>query len=172
MIELALLAMFSRGMTWGLGPVIAERTVAADIGALRDLLSDPATQKELIAGATGLHPGVRVTVVTPRVLKSELRLRGTTVAWVTWILTGARGTTNVDLALQLESRGIAARLVGLLGGRWIARRLEAALATLATASARTAEAMLVLPGEAAARPPARRRKKTPGHDAKHAALHR
>jgi hypothetical protein len=75
-----------------------------------------------------------------RLLTADVRVGRTTVAWVTWILTPGGGTTEVDLAIQPESRSLVTRLVLLLGGRrWIARRLDTALATLATTSARVAE---------------------------------
>jgi hypothetical protein len=89
-----------------------------------------------------------------RLLTAEIRLGRRTVAWTTWILTPGRGTTEVDLAIQLESRRVVTRLVMLLGGRrGIARRLEMALATLATAWARVAENV--------AAPPAARVEPTP-----------
>jgi hypothetical protein len=63
-----------------------------------------------------------------------------------WILTPGRGTTEVDLAIQPESRSLVTRLVLLLGGRrWIARRLDTALAGLATTSACVAEDVLAAP---------------------------
>jgi hypothetical protein len=75
-----------------------------------------------------------------QLLTCEVRRGGKTVAWATWILTPDPGTTEVDLAIQPESRSLATRLVLLLGGRrWIARRIDTALATLATAAARTVE---------------------------------
>jgi hypothetical protein len=161
MIELALLAIFSRLMTWGFGPIIATRTVAADCDTVRAVLSDPANQARLATSradadaltceaercevpfrlplGTTLLMSLQVKTPTPRVLKTELQLRGRTVAWATWLLTAARGRTEVDLALQLESRNLCARLVVLPGGRWIARRLDTALAALAAASAHAAE---------------------------------
>jgi polyketide cyclase/dehydrase/lipid transport protein len=161
MIELALLGIFSRLMTWGLGPIIATRTVAAGCDVVRAVLSDPANQARLATGradtdaltreaercevpfrlplGTTVLVSLQVNAPTPRVLKTELRLRGRTIAWATWILTAGRGRTDVDLAFQLESRNLYARLVVLLGGRWIARRLDTALAALATASAHAAE---------------------------------
>lgn len=161
MIELALLAIFSRLMTWGLGPIIATRTVAADCDAVHAVLSNPANQARLGTGraaaddptpdaqrydvplrspwGTVLPVSLQVSAPTRRVLKTEVRLRGATVAWATWILGAGRATTEVDLAFQLESRSLFARLVLLLGGRWIARRLDTALAALATTSARAAE---------------------------------
>ncbi|MEA2154997.1 MAG: hypothetical protein QOE11_1137 [Solirubrobacteraceae bacterium] len=173
MTELALLAIFSRLMTWGLGPVIATRTVAADSDAVHDLLSDPANQRRLLNAAARLRAAVRVRVVTPRVLKTELTLCGRTVAWATWIVSAGRGTTEVDLLVQLQSRGLLARTAMVLGGeRWIARRLEAVLGRLATLSAHAAENVIELPSAASVLPRAGRRKNAPAPDAKHAALHR
>ncbi len=112
MIELTLLALLNRLTNWGLAPVIATRTVAADAATLRGLL----------AGAGG-----------------EQRLAGQRV-WLTWMLTPGRGTTEVDLAAQFESRGLATRLLLVLGGRRrITARLDVALAALATTCARAAE---------------------------------
>ncbi len=112
MIELTLLALINRLTNWGLAPVIVSRTVAADAATLRGVLPD--------AGG-------------------EQRLAGQRV-WVTWLLTPGRGTTEVDLAVQFESRGLATRLLLALGGRrWIAARLNVALAALATTCARAAE---------------------------------
>jgi hypothetical protein len=168
MIELALLALLTRLTTWGLGPVIAERTVAADGDVLRDLLADPVNQRRLIGGVADM----RVSAPTPRVVRIELRLAGRTVAWLTWILTAGRGTTDVTLALQLESRGAASRLAVLLGGRRIVRRLDATLASLATTLARAAEGIVVLPAAPVMRAPARRGRRAPARGADHAALHR
>jgi hypothetical protein len=167
MIELALLAMFSRLMTWGLGPVIATRTVAADCDVVRAMLSNPANQARLGTGravadvpmpeaeryvvplrvpfGAMLPVSLQVTAPTRRVLQTEVQLRGATVARATWILSAGRATTEVDLAFQLESSNLTARLVMLLGGRWIARRLDTALAALATTSARAAEDVRPLP---------------------------
>ncbi len=80
------------------------------------------------------------------VLTTELKLGRRTVAWATWILIADPGTTEVDLVIQLQSRGLASRLAMLLGARrWIARRLDRALATLATISARVAEDFVAAP---------------------------
>jgi hypothetical protein len=169
MIELAFLAMLNRLMNWGLTPIIVTRIVAADGHALRAFLASPANQWRLAtsfcdvvavqpAGKCGdarlrlpfgarMNAGIHVKASqSARVLSAELSLGRRTVAWATWILTPDRGTTEIDLAVQFESRGLATRLVLLLGGRrWIARRLDMVLATLATASARVAESFVSLP---------------------------
>ena len=163
MIELAFLVIWNRLMNWGLAPIIATRTVAADGDVLRAFLCNPADQWRLassVVDVVALRPagdrcdavlrfplGARVRASlyvkvsrTARVLTTEVKLRRRTVAWATWVLTPDRGTTEVDLAVQFESRSLATRLGLLLGGRrWIARRLDAMLATLATTSARVAE---------------------------------
>lgn len=163
MIELVFLALMNRLMNWGLGPVIATRTVAADASVLHRLLSDPANQLRLASGLVDvaalrsdgescearlcMRPahGTRVSMVvrpssSGRLLTSELRIGRRTAAWLTWILTADRGTTEVDLAVQFEWRRISTRLFLLLGGRrWIARRLDKTLARLATACAYVAE---------------------------------
>ena len=168
MIELVFLAMWNRLMNWGLAPIIATRTVAADGDVLRRLLSDPANQWRLassFADADALQPagerceaqlrlplGARARAAvqvrasrSARVVTSELQLGSRTVAWATWILVPDPGTTDVDLALQLESRSVVARLALLLGGRrWIAKRLDIALATLAQTAARVAEDFVAL----------------------------
>ena len=49
----------------------------------------------------------------------------------TWILSPDRGTTDVDLAAQIESCGIIHRVALLLGAkRWLQWRLESTLATV------------------------------------------
>ena len=165
MIELAFLAAWNRLMNWGLTPIIATRTVAADGDVLRAFLSTAANQWRLVRGcaaleAAGKHchgglplplgarlrAGLSVKPRTARVLEVEVKLGRRTIAWATWIVTPGRGTTDVDLAVQLESRGLAARLALLLGGRrWIGRRLELALATLATTAAHVAEELVAAP---------------------------
>jgi hypothetical protein len=163
MIELAFVILLNRLVNWGLGPIIATRTVPADGDALHALLRDPANQLRLAAGFVDVraleHAGDRCDArlrlplgmrshaslhVKPsrkgRLVTCEVRVGRRTVAWVTWILTPDRGTTEVDLAIQPESRSLATRLALVLGGRrWIARRLDMALSTLATTSVRVAE---------------------------------
>jgi hypothetical protein len=166
MIELAFLVILNRLVNWGLAPIIVTRMVAADGDVLRGFLLKPANQWRLVASfadvvalepagdrcdaqlrlplGMGLHASVHVKPSRKgRLLTAELRFGRGTVAWATWILTPGRGTTEVDLAVQLESRSLATRLVLLLGGRrWIARRLAMALAAL---RARTAAHMLAAP---------------------------
>lgn len=148
MTEFALLAIFGRMLRWGRGPIVATRRVAADAEVLGCLLSDPDNQWQLLAGGR-LGRRARIEIKpsrTTRLMTAELRFGPRTVAWITWILVPGRGTTGVDLAVALESRRLFARLALLLGGRrWIARRLESALATLATMSARVAEHGVALP---------------------------
>jgi hypothetical protein len=169
MIELAFTILLNRLVSWGLGPIIATRTIAADRGALHALLCDPANQWRLassFARVVTLQPagdpcearlrlpfGLRLLAsmhVKPsrrgRLVTCEIRVGRRTVAWATWILSPDRGTTEVDLAIQLESRSLVTRLVLLLGGRrWIARRLDTALATLALTSVRVAEDVVTMP---------------------------
>jgi hypothetical protein len=169
MIELAFVIFLNRFVNWGLAPIIVTRTVAADGNVLYAFLLDPVSQWRLAASfadVVGVQPagdrcdaqlrlpfGMRLDAsvqVKPsrraRLLTAEVRLGHRTVAWATWILTADRGTTEVDLAIQPESRSLVTRLVLLLGGRrWITRRLEMALATLATTCARVAEDVVAHP---------------------------
>ncbi len=63
----------------------------------------------------------------------------------TWILTPGRGTTEVDLAAQLETRGPVVRLMALLGGRRALRhRVESMLAQIACTTAEAAEQVVEL----------------------------
>ena len=107
---------------------------------LHGLLSDPATQQRMLPAG---RPRASLTIKpsrSRRVITTELRIGNRTLAWLTWILTPARGTTWVDLALQPEQRGLVTRLALVLGGRCrIARTLERALATLATTAAHLVE---------------------------------
>jgi hypothetical protein len=169
MIELAFVILLNRLVNWGLAPIIATRPVATDADPLYGLLSNPANQWRLAASfadVVALAPvgdrcdarlhfplGMRVHASahvkpsrTGRLVTTEVRFGRRTVAWVTWILTSDRGTTEVDLAVQLDSRSLVTRLVLLLGGRrWIARRLDMALATLATTAACVAEQAVAPP---------------------------
>jgi hypothetical protein len=178
MIELAFVILLNRVVNWGLAPIIVTRTVPADADALHDLLAEPANQWRLataVADVEGLrsagdrcdaHVRIPLRIRRPasmlvhpsrthRLLTTEVRLGRSTIAWATWILTPGRGTTEVDLAVQPESRSLLTRLALLLGGRrWLARRLQIALATLATASAHVAEDIVATPaGRVMATPP-------------------
>lgn len=163
MIELALLVLAQRLINWGYPPIFARRTVAADACVLNGFLANPENQWCLagsFADIVALTPvatrceaelrlacGVRCHAsahVQPRrsarVLATELRLGRRIQIRLTWILTPARGTTEVDLAAQMQSRNLATRICLLLGGRrWIAARLSSTLALLATIAAYVAE---------------------------------
>ncbi|MEA2195247.1 MAG: hypothetical protein QOG42_1681 [Solirubrobacteraceae bacterium] len=161
MIELALLALLHRLMSWGLAPLIATRTVAADAAALHRFLSDPANQLRLAARAPR-HAAVRVRPsASGRVLSVEILRGARTVLWATWILTAGRGSTEVDVAVQFETRGPATRLALALGGRrWLARRLDDALARLAQICARAAEDVAAAPAAAQCAGRTRRTRRT------------
>jgi hypothetical protein len=134
MVELTVLALLNRLMNWGCAPVIVTRIVAADAPTLRAIVADPAGQWRLIAGVSSLlRPQAHVaTTSSERVVPVRVQLGHRDVLWITWILSPGRGTTEVDLAAQIESRGVFARLALALGGRrWLAYRLEATLGTLA-----------------------------------------
>ena len=135
MVELAVLALLNRLMNWGRAPVIATRVIAADAPVLLALVSDPNGQWRLVAGVSPLlRPRANVaTSASSRLVPVRVQLRGRDVLWITWILTPRRGTTEVDLAAQIESHGLFARLLLTLGGRrWLQHRLEVTLDTLAT----------------------------------------
>jgi hypothetical protein len=196
MIELAFVILLNRLVNWGLAPIIVTRTIAADADALHGLLANPANQWRLataFADIAGLEPagercdarlrlplGVRRHAsmhVKPsrrhRLLTTELRLSHRTVAWITWILTSDPGTTEVDLAIQPESRSLVTRLALLLGGRrWITRRLELALATLATTAARVAEDVVATPAGIAVPTPPAAGEQDSSLQACHAPIHR
>jgi hypothetical protein len=175
MIELTLTIALHRLVSWGLGPIVATRTIAADGGALRALLRDPANQWRLarVLNLTSagdrcdarlrLPFGLRIPAsmqVKPsrrgRLVTCEIRVGRRTVAWATWILSPDRGTTEVDVVVQPESRSLVTRLVLLLGGRrWIARRLDSMLATLAMMSVRVAEDVVAMPDALPAPDPCR-----------------
>jgi hypothetical protein len=149
MIELVFLGLLTRLMNWGLAPLIATRTVAADAGTLQHFLSEPANQLRLLRKV----PRDLEVHVQPRakgrVISVELVRRRRTALWATWILSPGRGTTEVDLAVQFETRGLATRLALVLGGRrWLARRLDDALARLGRICARAAEDVVPAPAPA------------------------
>ena len=142
MVELATLALLNSLHEWGREPVIATRLVAADAAVLHLLISDPASQWRLLDGVSPRVPAA-VTVAPsrhPRFAHALVTLGRRDALWITWILTPRGGTTEVDLAAQLESRSPLARLVLLLGGRrWLRRHLETVLGTLAALALRAAE---------------------------------
>ena len=140
MIRMTLYTLLHHLMSWGVRPLITTRTVAADAAALHRFLCDPANQLHLVPKAPR-DVAVHVTSrASGRVLAVEVSRGRRTVLWVTWILSADRGTTEVDLAMQFETRGLATRLVLVLGGRrWLARRADDALGRLALACARAAD---------------------------------
>jgi hypothetical protein len=131
MIELGALALLFRLLNLGYEPVIATRVLATDLPVLRRLLSDPSNYE----GDACVRPSSSERLVAVRVRFGSRR-----VLRYTWILSPHRGTTEVDLAVQIESRGTAIRLALLLGGRrWLQRRVDALLAQLSRDAARAAE---------------------------------
>jgi hypothetical protein len=151
MIELVFLALLNRLMNWGLTPLIATRTVAADAGTLQQFLAEPANQLRLLRKVprdleVHVKPRAKGRVVCVEILRGRR-----TALWATWILSAGRGTTEVDLAVQLESRGLATRLALVLGGRrWLARRVDDALARLGQVCAHAAEDLVPTPGAVSA----------------------
>lgn len=142
MVELTLLTLMNRLMNWGRAPVIATRSIVADAATLLALVADPAAQWRIVDGVSArLRPHAQVQPRhSSRLVTVRVRLGRRDVLWVTWMLTPRRGTTEVDLAAQLESRSILARLVLLFGGRrWLRRRLEHTLGCLATLAHSAAE---------------------------------
>lgn len=137
MIELAALTLSLRIANFGYEPVIVTHVVPTGLPTLRSFLSDPRNY----AGAAQVRPSSSARVVAVRVWFGPRR-----VVRYTWILSPGRGTTEVDLAAQIESRGILVRVALLLGGRrWLRRRLETMLATLARAGADAAEQVPSVP---------------------------
>ncbi len=142
MVELAGLALLTGLHEWGREPVVATKVVAADAATLRTLVADPASQWRLVAGVSPhLRPRARLAPSRhPRFVHAVVSLAGRDALWLTWILTPRRGTTEVDLAAQIETRSILVRLLWSVGGRrLLRRRLETTLATLAALALRVAE---------------------------------
>jgi hypothetical protein len=142
MVELTLLTLMNRLTNWGRAPVIATRSIVADAATLLALVADPAAQWRLVDGVSPrLHPHAQIQPRhSSRLVTVRVGLGRRDVLWVTWMLTPRRGTTEVDLAAQLESRSILARLVLLFGGRrWLRRRLEHTLSCLAAVAHSVAE---------------------------------
>jgi hypothetical protein len=169
MIELTVLTLMNRLMNWGRAPVIASRSIVADAATLLALVADPAAQWRIVDGVSPLlraHAHVEPSH-SSRLVTVLVRLGRRDVLWVTWMLTPNRGTTEVDLAAQVESRSILARLVLLAGGRhWLRRRLEHTLSSLAALAHCAAEDIADVERDAQlpARAPAadRRRLQAPG----------
>jgi hypothetical protein len=131
MIELTALALLLKITSIGYEPIIATRVVCADLDALHDFLADPDSYR----GSVTVRPPTRREVVVVHAHAGPRR-----VVRYTWILTPGRGTTEVDLVAQLETRGAAERLLMLLGGRRaLGRRATKMLAELARSTATAAE---------------------------------
>lgn len=141
MFELTLLALLNSLMNWGTAPVFATQTVSADAPTVHALLSDPASQACLVAGINPLlRPQVRLSkTANPRFLHTHVQLGHRNMLWITWLLTPGRGTTEVDLAAQTESRGILARVLLLAGRRQLRRHLEATLSSIGAVASDAAE---------------------------------
>jgi hypothetical protein len=141
MFEIALLALMNTLANWGTAPVIATRVVPADAPALHALLDDAGFQRRLVAGISPrLHPEVRLAPRSgERYLHATVRLLGHDVLWITWLLTPDRGTTELDLAAQLQPDGIGARLVLLAARRRLLRHLAAVLDDVAVVARCVAE---------------------------------
>lgn len=136
------LALSNSLTNWGLSPVIATRTVAADADDLSAAVGDPASQWRLVAGISPvLRPSAHVEASpNPRFVHATVRLGHRDALWITWILTPKHGTTEVDLIGQLESRCVLARVGMLLGGRrWLTNHLDKTLGVLSTLAHRAAE---------------------------------
>lgn len=142
MLELTSLALMYRVANAGLGPIVATRIVAADPSSARAVVTSPATQQRIVARVPALARA-RAHVLaygSPRLVHVGVRVRGRDALWLTWILTPRRGTTELDLAAQVHSRGLVARLALLLGGRrLIAGRLDAVLDSVAAHALHAAE---------------------------------
>jgi hypothetical protein len=122
--------------------VIATRAIVADAAPLLALISDSASQWRIVENVSPLlQPSANVQPSrAPGPVYVRVRFGSRDVLWITWILTARRGTTEVDLAAQVESRSIFARLLLAFGGRlWLRRRLEQTLSTLAMLAHRAAQ---------------------------------
>ncbi|MEA2192356.1 MAG: hypothetical protein QOI73_2477 [Solirubrobacteraceae bacterium] len=141
MLELTVLALLNSLNNWGTTPVIATRTMAADAPTLHALLCDPASQERLIAGVNPLlRPHVRLSkTANPRFLHTHVQLGQRKILWITWLLTPGRGTTDVDLAAQTESRSILSRILLIVGRQKLRRHLEATLAGIGAHASHAAE---------------------------------
>jgi hypothetical protein len=143
-----------RGEKSGRIAVRARRLLPVPVNALRLFLSE-ARNQILVAesavyvpddlGPVALPTSVRLRA--PRGLRRRVRLialqrenagvsllasigRRTEIR-IRWSLQEIRAVTGVEIALEFERRGVAVRAFMLLGGgRWLERRLEAALESL------------------------------------------
>lgn len=142
MVELTALILLNRLYNWGRTPVIATRVIPADSSTLHTLVSDPASQWRMV---DAVHRLLRVHAqvgpcTAKRLVPVRVQMGGRDVLWLTWMLSPSRGTTEVDLSAQIESRGLLARLLLVLGGRrWLRHRLEDTLDSLAVLAHRAAE---------------------------------
>jgi hypothetical protein len=142
MVELAFLTLLNRLMHWGRAPVIVTRAIAADPSILSALVSDAAAQRRLVAGINPLRrPRAYVEPShSKRLVSVRVTFRGRAALWITWIVTPRRGLTEVDLAAQLDTGSLPARLALALGGRrMLQRHLEQVLNTLSRLAHRAAE---------------------------------
>jgi hypothetical protein len=132
MTELGLLALV-RLMNGCYEPVTARRLVAADLATVQALLVDPCTY----GGVAHVLPSSSARVIVARV-----HVTPRTVVRYTSTLRPNRGTTELDLALELDSRSARYRLALLLGGtRWLHQQMEVTLATISHVTVCGAEAM-------------------------------
>jgi hypothetical protein len=123
MIELALLAL----MHLGSAPVVAIGSVAAGAAEIEAYLTDPEHERALLAAAASVRPSRSPGLVTVRLARGHGDL------WVTWILTAGAAGTEVTAIGQPEPHGLLSQLALLLcGRRRLVRRLDHALAVLAT----------------------------------------
>ena len=135
-------------MHLGYAPVVATRTVAADAAELDEYLLDPTHERRLLGAPVTVRPSRTAGLVT-----AHLATGRRAEVWATWILEPGRGSTDVTLAAQVEPRGVAMQIALLLGGRRrIARRVDAALATLVRVCAHHVEDVAPEPVLGARRP--------------------
>ena len=156
MIELMGLALCNSVINWGLSPLSATRIVAADAATLKTVVADQSTRGLLVDAISPLlRPNARVEASRhPRFVHAMVRLGGRDALWMTWIFTPGRGTTEVQLIAQLESRSVLVRCAMLLGGqRWLRTRLERTLTVLATLAHRAVEDLVDDSRRQTARPP-------------------
>jgi hypothetical protein len=164
MIELMGLALCNSAINWGLSPVSATRTVAADPATLKALVADHITAGRLVDGTSPLLcPNARVEASRhPRFVHAMVSVGGRDALRMSWIFTPRQGTTEVDLIAQLESRSLLVRCAMLLGGeRWLRTRLERSLTAVAALAHRTAEDRVDASQRQAARPARARRRHEP-----------